>query len=93
MADFTWSQEEIDQKLEYFARWLNDHPRSWNFWPFGLPPIKDKIALLSSYYAVRDRIMDHQFDAFRVDTQLLEMKLVYLAAPINVFGIAMRLKA
>lgn len=57
-----------DRKLVDFARWLNDHPGEWNLWPYLIPIQADRRDTAASMRLVMDRIKNHQYDEFRVDT-------------------------
>lgn len=60
---------DVDGKLESLARWLNAHPGEWKLWPWRLPSIEHAERILQ-------RIQDHEFDMFRVDTVLLESRIL-----------------
>lgn len=64
-----------DRKLVDFARWLNDHPGEWNLWPYLIPIQADRRDTVASMRLVMERIKNHQYDEFRVDTVLLEYEL------------------
>lgn len=64
-----------DRKLVDFARWLNDHPGEWNLWPYLIPIQADRRDTVASMRLVMDRIKNHRYDEFRVDTALLEYEL------------------
>lgn len=64
-----------DRKLVDFARWLNDHPGEWNLWPYLIPIQADRRDTAASMRLVMDRIKNHRYDEFRVDTVLLEYEL------------------
>lgn len=94
------SREGYDRKLESFARWLNDHPGEWNLWPVLIPVQRDKRDTIDSMRTVIDRIRNHEYDAFRVDSSLLEYELFhgfigFQAGSVseNGIGLKLRLKA
>lgn len=64
-----------DRKLVDFARWLNDYPGEWNLWPYLIPIQADRRDTVASMRLVMERIKNHQYDEFRVDTVLLEYEL------------------
>lgn len=64
-----------DRKLVDFARWLNDHPGEWNLWPYLIPIQADRRDTVASMRLVMERIKNHRYDEFRVDTVLLEYEL------------------
>lgn len=64
-----------DKKLVDFAHWLNDHPGEWNLWPYLIPIQADRRDTAASMRLVMDRIKNHRYDEFRVDTALLEYEL------------------
>ena len=64
-----------DRKLVDFAHWLNDHPGEWNLWPYLIPIQADRRDTAASMRLVMDRIKNHRYDEFRVDTALLEYEL------------------
>lgn len=64
-----------DRKLVDFAHWLNDHPGEWNLWPYLIPIQADRRDTVASMRLVMERIKNHQYDEFRVDTALLEYEL------------------
>lgn len=57
-----------DRKLVDFAHWLNDHPGEWNLWPYLIPIQADRRDTAASMRLVMDRIKNHRYDEFRVDT-------------------------
>ena len=64
-----------DRKLVDFAHWLNDHPGEWNLWPYLIPIQADRRDTVASMRLVMERIKNHRYDEFRVDTVLLEYEL------------------
>ena len=64
-----------ERKLVDFARWLNDHPGEWNLWPYLIPIQAGRRDTVASMRLVMERIKNHQYDEFRVDTVLLEYEL------------------
>lgn len=65
-----------DRKLVDFAHWLNDHPGEWNLWPYLIPIQADRRDTAASMRLVMDRIKNHRYDEFRVDTAPARIRTV-----------------
>lgn len=77
------SPEEIEHKLEAFARWLNDHPGEWNAWPFIIPMNQDRDMVIDSMRAIISNVKNGRYSAFRVDRALLEIQPKTMFWPMN----------
>lgn len=75
--------EEIEIKLERFARWLSSHPGQWNAWPFTIPLNRDRDVVVDSMRAIINNAKQGNYPSFRVDRALLEIKQETIYWPEN----------